>query len=157
MTETSQDLVQNIFRYLKQKKHTLCVAESCTGGMISHYLTNSAGSSDFFVGGVVSYMNSAKTRALGISEQLLKSKGAVHQDTAKFMAVGVKSLLKGDWALSITGYMDLGEEPGRIFTGVLGPEIQDVSTKVVEGSTRVDLKYQSLIFSLNFLLSKLSS
>ncbi len=155
MEDTVQVLVKQVFQCLKKKNQTICVAESCTGGLISHCFTNIQGSSDFFNGGFVSYTYSSKINVLKIPEDLLKTKGAVNEEVAMLMTVGVKSLLKGDWSLSITGYMDVGQEPGKIFVGVIGPEVQDVATTVVEGSSRIDLKYQSLLFSLNFLLSKL--
>ena len=157
MNKNSPALVQKLFQYLKQNNHTLCTAESCTGGFIAHSLTNVQNSSHFFVGGVVSYSHSSKTRLLEVPENFLKLKGAVNKETARLMAIGVKSLLQAHWSLSITGYMDTGQEPGKVFVGVVGPEIQDTAETTVIGSNRMDLKYQSLVFSLNFLISKLIS
>ena len=155
MNENS--LIQKIFQYLKKNNQTLCTAESCTGGFIAHSLTNIHNSSHFFVGGIVSYSDSSKTHLLEVPEKLLKSKGAVNKETARLMAIGVKSLLKAHWSLSITGYMDTGQEPGKVFVGVVGPKIQDIAETTVTGSNRMDLKYQSLVFSLNFLISKFTS
>ena len=113
MNKNSQALVQKIFQYLKQNNQTLCTAESCTGGFMAHSLTNIQNSSSFFVGGVISYSHSSKTHLLKVPENFLKTKGAVNKETARLMATGVKSLLKAHWSLSITGYMDTGQEPGK--------------------------------------------
>ena len=79
--------------FLASKQATLAVAESCTGGLISHLLTNVPGSSGYFLFSGVTYSNEAKTKVLGVSSQVLKQYGAVHQETVKKMAQGVRGVL----------------------------------------------------------------
>lgn len=80
----------------------LAVAESCTGGLISHLLT-SYPASDYLVGGAVTYSNSAKTRLLGVAEDTLRGHGAVSAEVAAEMAEGARRLCEVDVALSVTG------------------------------------------------------
>jgi nicotinamide-nucleotide amidase len=82
---------------------TIGVAESCTGGLISHRLTNVPGSSRYLLASVVSYSNAAKTRLLGVSEELLLAHGAVSEEVACAMAAGVRAASGADIGLSTTG------------------------------------------------------
>ena len=82
---------------------TLAVAESCTGGLIMHRLTNVAGSSRYFVGGVVAYANEAKLKTLGVPEETLAVHGAVSPETVRAMAEGVRRLFGSDVAVGVTG------------------------------------------------------
>ena len=82
---------------------TVAVAESCTGGLIAHRLTNVPGSSAYFLGGVVAYANEVKEGVLGVRSETLRRHGAVSQETALEMARGVRRLLGADIALSATG------------------------------------------------------
>ncbi len=88
---------------LSRAKKTLSVAESCSGGLLGHRLTNIAGSSNYFYGGVIVYANSAKIKLLSVSPHLIKSHGAVSAPVAKKMAQGVRKLLGTDFGISITG------------------------------------------------------
>jgi nicotinamide-nucleotide amidase len=82
---------------------SLATAESCTGGLVSHRLTNIAGSSAWFRGGVVAYANEAKVRDLGVSEAVLQADGAVSVALARLMAEGVRARFGTDLGLGITG------------------------------------------------------
>ena len=82
---------------------TICTAESCTGGLIAHLLTNIAGSSAYLLGGVVAYSNPIKQHLLHVQEQTLIDFGAVSQQTAAEMAQGVRQVFGADYALSVTG------------------------------------------------------
>jgi nicotinamide-nucleotide amidase len=84
-------------------RYTLAVAESCTGGLISQRLTDVAGSSKYFVEGVVAYSNETKTRALGVKTALLREHGAVSAEVAEAMAEGVRKRAGTDFGLSVTG------------------------------------------------------
>jgi nicotinamide-nucleotide amidase len=86
-----------------REREDLAAAESCTGGLISKLLTDIAGSSDYFLGGVVSYDNSAKTRFLAVSEQTLSERGAVSSETALEMARGARERFGSDLAVAVTG------------------------------------------------------
>jgi PncC family amidohydrolase len=97
------NLEQKIGILLTKQKKTLAVAESCSGGLLGHRLTNIAGSSNYFIGGVLVYANRAKTKLLGISPTLLKKYGAVSQPIAKRMANSIRRTFKADFGVSISG------------------------------------------------------
>ncbi|HYE13165.1 MAG TPA: competence/damage-inducible protein A [Pyrinomonadaceae bacterium] len=82
---------------------TIAVAESCTGGLVAHRLTEVPGSSSYFMEGVVTYSNEAKTRLLGVPEELIAAHGAVSAEVAEAMAEGVKARAGTDFGLSVTG------------------------------------------------------
>jgi PncC family amidohydrolase len=90
-------------RLLGQRKLRLGLAESCTGGLLGHQITNIPGSSEYFMGGVISYSYEAKVAMLGVSWETLNTFGAVSRNTVLEMARGVKSLLGVDIAVSISG------------------------------------------------------
>jgi PncC family amidohydrolase len=81
----------------------LATAESCTGGLIAHVLTEIAGSSDYFVGGIVSYSNDLKEAELGVKRETLKRHGAVSAQTAVEMAEGARHRYGADLAVAVTG------------------------------------------------------
>ena len=99
----AEALEKAVGRLLREQKLTIALAESCTGGLIAHRLTNVPGSSAYLVGGVVSYANEAKERMLGVSPQTLQEHGAVSEETAREMSRGVRRLLQTDVALAVTG------------------------------------------------------
>jgi nicotinamide-nucleotide amidase len=82
---------------------TLAVAESCTGGLVAQRLTEVPGSSSYFMEGVITYSNEAKTRMLGVPADLIKEYGAVSSEVAEEMAEGVKALAETDFGLAVTG------------------------------------------------------
>ena len=88
---------------LKEKKLTLAVAESCTGGLISSKLTDIAGCSDYLIDSVISYNNKAKTKFLGVKTTTLRKHGAVSRQTAIEMAEGVRKRSGTDIGISTTG------------------------------------------------------
>ncbi|MBC8311117.1 MAG: CinA family nicotinamide mononucleotide deamidase-related protein [Candidatus Marinimicrobia bacterium] len=88
---------------LIQKGLTLSVAESCTGGLISKRLTDVAGASSFFKGGIIAYSNDVKVNQLGISNDLLDLEGAVSKTVAKEMALSIQAITKSDIAIATTG------------------------------------------------------
>jgi nicotinamide-nucleotide amidase len=88
---------------LRQQGKSLAVAESCSGGLICHRLTDISGSSDYFQGGVVTYSNQAKMDLLRVSSDTLDQQGAVSPETAAAMALGVQELFHADFGLAVTG------------------------------------------------------
>ncbi|MBM4275046.1 MAG: competence/damage-inducible protein A [Deltaproteobacteria bacterium] len=113
-------------RLLRAQGLTLAVAESCTGGLIGHRVTNISGSSDYFRGGVVSYSNEAKMDLLRVPEETLGAHGAVSAETAVAMAEGVKKVFRADVGLSVTGIAGpTGGSPekpvGTVYIGLVTP------------------------------------
>ncbi len=105
----------------------LAIAESCTGGLIGHRLTNVPGSSKYFKGGIIAYSDKVKRQRLGVSEATLRAHGAVSEQTAAEMAAGVRGVLKCDLGLAVTGIAgpDGGsaEKPvGTVCFGLATPE-----------------------------------
>ncbi len=101
--EGDESLAEATGRALRARGWRLAVAESCTGGLVSHMLTAFPGASEFLIGAAVTYANSAKTRLLGVSEDTLRGHGAVSAEVAAEMAEGARRLCEVDVALSITG------------------------------------------------------
>ncbi len=99
----SDPLEARVGAVLKARGWTVCAAESCTGGLVMHRLTNVAGSSAYVLGGIVSYSNEAKQKLLGVREETLITYGAVSEQTAVEMVTGVQGLFDAEIAVSITG------------------------------------------------------
>ena len=98
------DEIENVVvRLLTEKKKTLALAESCTGGNLAHRLTNVPGASAVFLGGVVSYANEAKEKFAGVRAETLRQHGAVSEAVATEMALGTRENFGSDFALAITG------------------------------------------------------
>jgi PncC family amidohydrolase len=88
---------------LAARGFTLATAESCTGGLLGHRITNVPGSSAYYLGGFVAYANEAKEILLGVRHETLLAHGAVSEETAREMARGARQRLGADVALSVTG------------------------------------------------------
>jgi PncC family amidohydrolase len=102
-------------RALKERHWTLAVAESCTGGLLGHRITEVPGSSDYFVGGIIAYAYKAKEKFLGVDPMTLEIHGAVSEETAVQMAEGVRKAFDVDIGIGVTGIAgpasDLSEKP----------------------------------------------
>lgn len=90
-------------KQLTERRLTLAVAESCTGGLIAKRVTDIPGSSHYFVGGIVAYSNEAKVELLGVAEALIRRAGAVSPGVAEAMARGVRERLHADIGIGVTG------------------------------------------------------
>ena len=117
--ETMEEVVGKL---LTERGETLAVAESCTGGLIGMRLTEVQGSSKYFLEGAVTYSNEAKTRTLGVPNEMLEEHGAVSSETAEAMADGMRQRADSDYAVSVTGIAgpDGGSEEkpvGTVFVG----------------------------------------
>lgn len=115
-----------IGRELRARGYKLAVAESCTGGLVGHMLTREAGASDFLLVDAVTYANTAKTRILGVGEEVIRGHGAVSGEVAAAMAEGAKHVSGADIALALTGVAGPSggsdEKPvGTVFIAVAGP------------------------------------
>ena len=102
-TYTRQDVPDLFTEFMQDNGQTLALAESCTGGLAAKIITDTAHSSDYFLGGVVAYRNSVKANMLGVSATGLEQDGAITSATAEQMATGVRDRFKADISLSFTG------------------------------------------------------
>ena len=112
-------VIEKVHEIFKNKGLTLSVAESCTGGLVSHYITTLPGASNFFIAGVVSYSSDVKKSILGISSETISKYGVVSEKTAKEMAEKVRTLTKSDFSVSTTGNLGPetleGKEKGLVY------------------------------------------
>jgi nicotinamide-nucleotide amidase len=116
-----------VLELCRERGLKLATAESCTGGLIAARLTEIAGASDVFVGGVIAYANEVKQQRLGVSPAVLREHGAVSAETAAAMAAGARTVLGADVAVADTGIAGPGggtpEKPvGLVFLAVDGPD-----------------------------------
>ncbi len=102
-TVSEEPLESRVGRLLTAQKQTLAIAESCTGGLITHRLTNIPGSSEYFIGAVVAYAYLAKVAALGLEWDALDRFGSVSEETAMAMARGVRAKFTTTIGLAVTG------------------------------------------------------
>ena len=142
----------------------LALAESCTGGLIGHRVTNVAGSSDYYLGSVTAYAYEAKERLLGVSHETLAHYGAVSSETALEMAKGIRRALDADIGLSVTGIAGPGggmpDKPvGLVWIGFSTPR-GDWAYKFLWKGNRVENKSDSAQAALqiiyDYLIGKLS-
>ena len=144
-----------ILNFMAPRGLTLSVAESCTGGYISHLITQHPGSSQVFLGGAVSYSYELKERILGVKNETLWQYGAVSRETVKEMVEGALLNFKSDYALAVTGIAgpDGGtpEKPvGTVWIAVASGEKQIIK-KVVFGNKRKQNIERTAISALNML------
>ena len=106
-------LAVSVGELLLNRHKELCLAESCTGGLVGHLITNVPGSSEYFLGGILAYSNQAKQDLLQVKQSTLLNHGAVSQETALEMAAGVCRLFSGQCPLD--------QLVGLSVTGIAGP------------------------------------
>ncbi|HEY9749432.1 MAG TPA: competence/damage-inducible protein A [Allocoleopsis sp.] len=136
-----ESLASVVGEHLQAAHETVSTAESCTGGGLGQMLTSVPGSSNYFMGGVISYDNQAKISLLGVNAEDLAQHGAVSHAIAKQMAAGVRSRLNTTWGLSITGIAGPGggtaaKPVGLVYIGLAGPQDEIESYEYQFGSFR---------------------
>ncbi|WP_238805303.1 competence/damage-inducible protein A [Emticicia aquatica] len=156
----NDDLEVAIGKELKKKGLTVSVAESCTGGYISHLFTKVPGSSVYFMGSVVSYDNSVKINVLGVKEETILTHGAVSEETVIQMAEGVRKLLKTDFAIATSGVAGpdggTAEKPVGTLWMACAMEGRTVARKVQMANQRdTNINYGSVV-ALNLLRKMLN-
>ncbi len=141
---------------LKEKNLKIATAESCTGGLVSSYITAISGASAVFELGVTSYSNDIKNRILSVDSQTLENFGAVSQNTAKLMAENVKNLSNADIGLSVTGVagpnLQEGHAVGTVFIGVSGKKGTITEKLAIEPNGRDFVREQAVYKLLEALI-----
>jgi nicotinamide-nucleotide amidase len=154
-----EELEHVVANLLFEKKKTVAVAESCTGGLLANKLTNISGSSEYFERGVVAYSNQAKMDILGVPVKTLERFGAVSSETAAAMAEGVKRISSADFGISTTGIAGptggSKEKPvGLVYIGFAGGA-ESYSKKFHFFKDRLANKERAVQAALNILRKEL--
>jgi PncC family amidohydrolase len=154
------NLVNKVSDELKKQKCLIATAESCTGGLLAHTLTNISGSSEYFDRGVISYSNEAKQDLLAVPAQLLKQYGAVSKDVAESMAKGIRRRASVDYGLATTGIAGpkggTRDKPvGLVFIAIATKDEVTVKRFLFSGD-RLANKESTVTAALEFLLEILS-
>jgi len=155
MNKRTLEVIEKVHEIFKEKGLTLSVAESCTGGLISHLLTILPGASTFFEAGVVSYSAEAKREILGVSSDIISLYGVVSDQTAREMAEKIRALMGTDFALSTTGNLgpDVleGKEKGLIYVAA-SKDGETFSRELRLRGNREKNKEEASIEALRFLI-----
>jgi PncC family amidohydrolase len=141
-SNNNEDLAIQLGKRLKERHLTISVAESCTGGLLMDKITDVSGSSEYFMGGVVTYLDELKMKILGVKEETLKRVGAVSEEVAKEMAKGVKNLTNTDIGVSTTGIAGpTGATPtkpvGLVYIGFCSSGEELVERHIFKGDRRM--------------------
>ncbi|MFZ5569809.1 MAG: competence/damage-inducible protein A [Thermodesulfobacteriota bacterium] len=139
-SDDGETLEETVGRLLRERGSTLAVAESCTGGLLSHMVTNVPGSSSYFLSSVVAYSNPAKQAFLGVSAATLSAFGAVDEATVKEMAAGVRRMADATYGLATSGIAgpDGGTDQKPVGTICVG-----IATPAETRSMRLSLSFGS--------------
>ena len=156
-----KELLDKVSDLLKKQNLTVATAESCTGGLIAHTLTNISGSSDYFDRGIVSYSNNAKMELLDVPENLFKKYGVVSKQVAKAMAEGIRTTSNVDIGIATTGIAGptggTKEKPvGLVYIAISASE-NTVVKKFQFSGDRLQNKESTCGTALNMLLDCLTS
>ncbi|HLG35815.1 MAG TPA: competence/damage-inducible protein A [Bacteroidia bacterium] len=150
--DTLESLVGKL---LREKKATLCTAESCTGGYIAHKITSVPGSSDYFIGSVVAYANEVKENFLNVPYQVIEKYGAVSEQVVKLMAENARNIFGTDYSVACSGIAgpDGGTEEkpvGTVWIAVATPV--EIKTKLLRlGKGRLKVIEETALNVLNML------
>jgi PncC family amidohydrolase len=151
----AEPLENLVGQLLRQHGLQLAVAESCTGGLVSHRLTNVPGSSAYYLGSITAYANRAKVRLLGVRWETLERYGAVSAETAVEMARGVRQTLAADIGVSVTGIAGpdggtLDKPVGLVYIGLSAPGVEEAHSFYWQGG-RIENKELSAEQALRLL------
>jgi nicotinamide-nucleotide amidase len=163
--QTLNDALSKLSSTLKERGYYLTCAESCTGGLLGHLITNTAGSSNYFIGGFLTYSNQAKEQFLGVQPETLRNHGAVSRETVLEMARGARAAFSSRFpaerilALSTSGIAgpDGGspEKPvGTVWIG-FNSETAERAEVFHFAGTREAIKMQSAVAALRMLAQEL--
>jgi PncC family amidohydrolase len=146
---------------LVQRNLTLAVAESCTGGLVGHMITNVPGSSAYFLGGVLAYANQTKENLLGLNKGTIEKFGAVSQETVLEMADGVRKQVQADIGLSVSGIAGPGGGTSEKSVGLVWIGLSTLNFAKAQSfnflGDRSEVKQQSAKQALQILYQFLSA
>lgn len=153
------DLAQQAGAALQTHTWTLATAESCTGGLLGHLLTEIPGSSAYYQGGIIAYSNTIKRDLLGVPEAILLSDGAVNEATARTMAENVRERLHCDVGVATTGIAGPGggsdtKPVGLVYIAVATPTTTQCQRYMFSGDRSTNKK-ESAVAAFNLLLHML--
>jgi len=155
MNEEVHNIIRSVHKLFSDRGLTLALAESCTGGLLSHYMTLLPGSSAFFRAGLVTYSNASKLSLLGLAPDTLERYGVISEAVAREMAEKVRALLKTDYALATTGNLGPevleGKKRGLIYIAVNTGGKTIVKELLLTGD-RAANKEKASYFAMQFLL-----
>jgi len=152
----TENIMQHIIEVLSTKEKTISFAESCTGGLLSYFLTKNNGASQILNGSLITYSNEIKSKWLAVDEDTLQSFGAVSREVVEQMADGVMRVSDADYTISISGIAgDSGgteEKPvGTVYIGIKTASYQFQEHFIFQGD-RNYVQYQSVLHSIKMLL-----
>jgi len=155
----NESLEEVVGRLLEERQLKISTAESCTGGLIAHTLTNISGSSNYFERGVVCYSNASKVEILSVDEDMVIKHGSVSREVAMQMAQGIKSTSGSDIGISVTGIMGpkgaTTDKPvGLVYIGYCDDKVC-TSKKYVFGNERLLNKQRTMNAALNMVRKRL--
>ena len=155
-----EHILKNVSDHLKRKNLTVATAESCTGGLLAHLLTNISGSSEYFDRGVITYSNKSKIELLGVPQKTITEYGAVSKQTARAMAVDIRKQANVDIGISTTGIAGptggTEEKPvGLVYIGIAIVKNVDVQ-RFVFSKDRLQNKEKTCYKALELLLKNIS-
>lgn len=155
-----ESLLNTVSNKLKKKNLSIATAESCTGGLLAHLLTNISGSSEYFERGVVTYSNISKIELLGIPKETIKDYGAVSEETATAMAIGIKERSNVNIGISTTGIAGptggTKEKPvGLVYIGIATSKNTQVK-RFIFSENRLQNKERTCNEALKFLLDAIT-
>ncbi len=154
MDTSGTELIEKMHRRFKSSGLRLSIAESCTGGLVSHLLTNLPGASLFLDSSIVCYSTESKVKLLGIRRSFIKTHGVISEEVAREMAKAVRKKRMTDFSLSTTGNIgpDAMENKrvGLVYMAV-DRERETVSRGMLFEGDRESIKYEATMASLRFL------
>jgi PncC family amidohydrolase len=146
---------------LKSHNMTFAAAESCTGGLLGHVITNIPGSSKYFLGSAVTYSDDSKEVILGVGKDTLKESGAVSSECVQEMAIGVRDVFHSDIGMAISGIAGPGggtdEKPvGTVFIAMADKNSCGIFKFLFQGD-RGEIKEQTCLKAIDLIIEKLQS
>ena len=158
ITETLS-LQRKIADILLKSSSTLSVAESCTGGMISHIVTSISGASAYYLGAVCSYAIAIKEKVLGVAPEIIRQNGVVSREVAEAMAEGVRKLMGSTYSIATTGLAGPGGDEfnpeGTVWIAVSGPKGSISRKKIMQGDRAqniVSFTHEALLLLYEYLM-----